>query len=117
MSTAQTKPAGSQPRLGSRTPDDRLATALRRLRWPAVIAWLIAIVALSPLAVSLPSATSDTLSAYLPAAAASTKVATAQEAAARAAAHTRGQLETSQATAIFASSGRLTAARALDPAD
>jgi RND superfamily putative drug exporter len=112
MSTAQTQPSGKQARPGPRTPDDRLATALRRLRWPVVIAWLLAVVALSPLSSTLSSATSDTASAYLPASAASTKVALLQEAAAQAAAHAGGRLETSQATVIFASDTELTASDA-----
>ena len=53
---------------------------LRRLRWPVVIAWLLAIVALNGLSSSLPTATDDTASAYLPAAATSTKVALLQQA-------------------------------------
>ena len=40
MTHAQTAARARAPR----TPDDRLATALRRLRWPVVIAWIIAIV-------------------------------------------------------------------------
>jgi RND superfamily putative drug exporter len=112
MSTAQTQESGKQAQLGSRTPDDRLATALRRLRWPVVIAWLIAIVALNPLARTLSSATDDTASAYLPASAASTRVALLQVAAARAAAHAGGHLETSQATVIFTRNSGLTASDA-----
>lgn len=86
MSTDQEIPAGKRSRRGPRyrrprTPDDRLATWLRRLRWPAVICWLIAIVALNPLSGSLSKVTNDTASAYLPASAASTRVAEMQEAA------------------------------------
>jgi RND superfamily putative drug exporter len=62
------------------TPPDRLAALLRRLRWPVVMAWLLATVALSWLSGSLPEATNDTASAYLPAAAASTRVALLQQA-------------------------------------
>ncbi len=36
-----------------RTPDDRFATVLRRLRWPVVIVWLLAIVLLNGLSSSL----------------------------------------------------------------
>lgn len=46
-----------------RTPDNRLATALRRLRWPVVIAWIIAIAALNGLSGSLSKATDDSASA------------------------------------------------------
>ena len=104
MSTAQTQGTGTPPQRGSRTPDDRLATALRWLRWPVVVAWLIAIVALIPLARTLSHATSDTASAYLPASAASARVARLQ-----APPHAGGHLETSQATVIFTRSSGLTA--------
>ena len=60
---------------------DRLATWLRRLRWPMVIVWVIAIVLLEPLASGLSKVTDDTASAYLPASAASTRVAELQQAA------------------------------------
>jgi putative drug exporter of the RND superfamily len=61
-------------------PVSRTQKLLRRLRWPVVIAWLLAIVALNGLSSSLSEATNDTASAYLPAAAASTKVALLQQA-------------------------------------
>ena len=95
---------------GARTPDDRFATWLRRLRWPVVIVWILAIVLLYGLSSSLSKATNDGASAYLPASAASTKVVLLQQAAARAASHTSGQPETNAAIAVFASSGPLTAA-------
>jgi RND superfamily putative drug exporter len=94
---------------GARTPDDRFATWLRRLRWPVVIVWILAIVLLHGLSGSLSKATNDGASAYLPASAASTKVVLLQQAAARAASHTSGQPETNGAIAVFASSGPLTA--------
>ena len=94
-----------------RTPDDRLATALRRLRWPVLIAWILAIVALNGLSGSLSKVTNDGASAYLPASADSTRVVLLQEAAARAAAHTGGQPETDTAIVVFArDDGTLTAA-------
>ena len=96
---------------GARTPDDRFATWLRRLRWPVVIVWILAIVLLYGLSSSLSKATNDGASAYLPASAASTKVVLLQQAAARAASHTSGQPETNTAIAVFASSGPLTADR------
>jgi len=68
---------------GARTPDDRFATWLRRLRWPVVIVWILAIVALHGLSGSLSKVTNDGASAYLPASAASTKVVLLQQAPAR----------------------------------
>jgi len=93
-----------------RTPDDRFATALRRLRWPVVIVWILAIVVLNGLSSSLSKATNDGASAYLPASAASTKVVLLQQAAARAAAHTSGQPETDSAIVVFVDNGGLTPA-------
>jgi len=92
--SAQTTRRGSR---AQRTPDDRFATALRRLRWPVVIVWLILIVALDPLSSSLSKATNDTASAYLPSSAASTKVALLQEAQ-----RGPGQPETNAAIVVFA---------------
>ncbi|MCL2582783.1 MAG: hypothetical protein FWE35_10040 [Streptosporangiales bacterium] len=66
-------------RRGPRTPDDRLATWMRRLWWPVVILWLLAIVLLDPFASALSKATNNTASAYLPPAAQSTKVVNLQE--------------------------------------
>ncbi len=102
-------------RRGPRTPGDRLATTLRRLRWPVVIVWILAIVALNGLSSSLSKATNDGASAYLPASAASTKVVLLQQAAAqataRAAGHTSGQPETDTAIVVFArGNGSLTPA-------
>ena len=94
-----------------RTPDNRFATWLRRLRWPAVIMWLLAIVLLHGLSGSLSSVTNDTASAYLPSSAASTKVALLREAAAEAAAHTSSRLATNAAVVVFArDNGTLTTA-------
>jgi len=73
-----------------RTPGDRFATALRRLRWPVVIAWLLAIVALNGLSSSLSSVTNDTAAAYPPSSAPSTTVALLEAA-------QQGQLETNAA--------------------
>ena len=97
-----------------RTPEthgDRLATALRRLRWPVLIVWILAIVALNGLSSSLSKATNDGAAAYLPASAASTKVVLLEEATARAEARTGGQPETDAAIVVFArDNGRLTMA-------
>jgi putative drug exporter of the RND superfamily len=79
-------------------------TLLRRLRWPVVIAWLLAIVALNGLSSSLSKATNDTASAYLPAAAASTKVALLQQA------HRGGQSQTDTAIVVAARDSGLTPA-------
>jgi putative drug exporter of the RND superfamily len=88
-------------------PGDRFVTALRWLRWPVVVAWIVAIVLLHGLSSSLSKATSDGASAYLPASAASTKVALLQQAAE----HTGGQPQTNAAIVVFArDDGRLTPA-------
>jgi len=89
------------------TPGDPFATALRRLRWPVVLAWILAIVLLHGLSSSLSKVTNDGASAYLPASAASTRVALLQQAAA----HTGGQPETNAAIVVFATdNGSLTPA-------
>jgi RND superfamily putative drug exporter len=77
---------------------------LRRLRWPVVIAWLLSVVALNGLSSSLPKATNDTASAYLPAAAASTKVALLQQA------HSGGRSQTDTAIVVAARNSGLTPA-------
>ena len=93
------------------TQGDRFATALRRLRWPVLIVWILAIVALNGLSSSLSKATNDGAAAYLPASAASTKVVLLEEATARAEARTGGQPETDAAIVVFArDNGRLTMA-------
>jgi RND superfamily putative drug exporter len=79
-------------------------TLLRRLRWPVVIAWLLAVVALNGLSGGLPGATDDTASAYLPAAAASTKVALLQRG------HLGGRSHTDTAIVVAARDGGLTPA-------
>jgi RND superfamily putative drug exporter len=62
----------------SPTPD-RLATALRRLRWPVVIAWIILVVVLNGPANGLSAVTNNGASAYLPSSAPSTRVAELQQ--------------------------------------
>jgi putative drug exporter of the RND superfamily len=85
----------------------RFAAALRWLRWPVVIAWIVALVFLHGLSSSLSSVTNDGASAYLPASAASTKVAVLQQAAE----HTSGQPQTNAAVVVFADgAGTLTPA-------
>jgi putative drug exporter of the RND superfamily len=98
-------------RRAPRTPDDRFATLLRRLRWPVLILWLLAIVLLNGLSSSLSKVTNDGAAAYLPSSAASTKVVLLQQAAADAAAHTNGQLTTNAAIVVFVrDNGSLTTA-------
>ena len=83
------------------------ATALRWLRWPVVIAWIIALVLLHGLSGSLSNVTNDGASAYLPASAASTKVAVLLQAAE----HASGQPQANEAVVVFAGrNGALTPA-------
>jgi putative drug exporter of the RND superfamily len=97
-------PAGRQPR---RTPPaSRFGSVLRWLRWPVLIAWVLAIVVLHPLASGLSAVTSDSASAYLPPSAQSTQVAKVLQAAQRG----PGQPESDQAIVIFARPSGLTAA-------
>ena len=95
-------PVGSARARKPRTPGDRFATVLRRLRWPVVVAWILAIVLLHGLSSSLSKVTNDGASAYLPASAASTKVALLQQAAE----HKAGQPETNAAIVVFAAAHR-----------
>jgi putative drug exporter of the RND superfamily len=115
MDTSSMTPAhaGHPRKRAPRTPGDRFATLLRRLRWPVVIVWLLAIVLLNGLSSSLSNVTNNTASAYLPSSAASTKVVLLQEAAAEAAAHTGAgaQLAANAAIVVFArGNGSLTQA-------
>ena len=87
-------------------PEDKLGRALRWLRWPAVVVWLFAIVALNPLASSLSNVTNSSASAYLSSSAASTKVADLE----LAAQHQRGQPDADQVIAVFARQSGLTGA-------
>jgi RND superfamily putative drug exporter len=83
---------------------DRLATALRRLRWPVVIAWIILVVALNGPASALSAVTNNSAAAYLPSSAPSTRVAVLQQGAAA------GRTDVDQAVVVFARSRGLTAA-------
>ena len=87
-------------------PDDRLGRMLRWLRWPAVIVWLFAIVALNPLASSLSNVTNSSASAYLQSTADSTRVVELEQAAQ----HQRGQPDVDQMIVVFARRSGLTAA-------
>ncbi|HEU5418494.1 MAG TPA: MMPL family transporter [Streptosporangiaceae bacterium] len=82
---------------------DRLATALRRLRWPVVIAWILLVVALRGPASSLSAVTNNGASAYLPSSAPSTRVAELQQDAS-------ASTDEDQAVVVFARSRGLTAA-------
>jgi RND superfamily putative drug exporter len=80
----------------------RLASALRRLRWPVLIAWVLVLVALYPLARGLSGVTNGTAAANLPASAPSTRVVQLEQA--------PGQPDVDAATVVFARGGGLTAA-------
>jgi RND superfamily putative drug exporter len=82
---------------------DRLATWLRRLRWPLVLAWLVAIVLLNPVASGLGRLTNDGASANLPASAQSTRVVNLQVSA------QPGVAGSAEAIAVFARKPALTA--------
>jgi putative drug exporter of the RND superfamily len=86
---------------------DRLARTLRRLRWPAVIAWLIAIVFVFPIANSLSQVTNNTNAAALPASAPSTRVIALELQ--QASRQGPGQPQTDNAFVVFARSKGLTA--------
>jgi putative drug exporter of the RND superfamily len=87
----------------SATPD-RLATALRRLRWPVVIAWIILVVALNGPANGLSAVTNNGASAYLPSSAPSTRVAVLQQDA------PGSSTDVDQAVVVFTRSPSLTSA-------
>jgi putative drug exporter of the RND superfamily len=87
-------------------PTDGLGRSLRWLRWPVAIAWLLAIVALNPLASSLSNVTNDSASAYLPSSAASTKVAELEQAAQ----HRPGMPDVDPVIVVFARDSGLTGA-------
>ncbi len=87
-------------------PGSRFAGTLRRLRWPLVIAWLIAIIFLFPLANSLSRVTNDSNAANLPASAPSTRaIALELQQATR---HGSGQPQTDTAFVVFARGKGLT---------
>jgi RND superfamily putative drug exporter len=85
-------------------PTGRLARTLRWLRWPLLVAWLLAAVALYPLAHSLGSVANNTAAANLPSSAPSTRVLLLEQAA------ERGRPETDAATVVFARGKGLTGA-------
>lgn len=85
------------------TTTDRLARALRRLRWPVAVLWIAGIAALVPLASGLAAVTNDTAPANLPPRAQSAQVAELQQKAQRTSGHPVAQ----QAIAVFARPGGL----------
>jgi RND superfamily putative drug exporter len=89
-------------------PSGRFARTLRWLRWPAMFAWLIAVVLLYPFANSLSNVTNDTNAANLPASAPSTRVITLELQ--QAARNGHGQPQTDAAFVVFARDQGLTAA-------
>jgi RND superfamily putative drug exporter len=95
-------PAGR--RRGRPAPAGRPGRVLRRLRWPVLIVWLLAIVVLDPLAGGLSKVTDDTAAAYLPPTAQSTRVAEMQENAQNA----PGRPETDALSVIFVRPSGLT---------
>ena len=86
---------------GRPAPADRLASTLRWLRWPVVIAWVLVLVVLYPLAGSLSSVTNGTAAANLPASAPSTRVVQLQQ--------TPGRPGVDPATVVFARGADLSA--------
>jgi putative drug exporter of the RND superfamily len=86
----------------------RFARTLRRLRWPVMIAWLIAVVFAYPLANSLSHVTNNTNAANLPASAPSTRVIALELK--QASQQGPGQPQTDTAVVVFARSKGLTAA-------
>ncbi len=95
---------------GQPAPGDRLATALRRMRWPVVIAWVLAAVLLYSFAGHLSRVTNDSAAANLPSSAQLTQVASLQQSARNGQLQNgQNQAETDQAVAVFArGNGRLT---------
>jgi RND superfamily putative drug exporter len=103
MSTPPAVTRRQQRRLAS---SDPLARALRWLRWPVVVIWLLAIVALDPLAGSLSNVTNNSAAAYLASSAGSTKVFELEQAAQRG----PGKPDADSVIVVFARNGALTAA-------
>jgi RND superfamily putative drug exporter len=85
-------------------PTGRFAGTLRWLRWPLLVAWLLAAVALFSFAHNLGNVANNTAAANLPSSAPSTRVLLLEQAA------ERGQPETDAATVVLARSGGLTGA-------
>jgi RND superfamily putative drug exporter len=95
-------------RTGRPASASQFARTLRRLRWPVMIAWLIAVVFLFPLASSLSNVTNNSNAANLPASAPSTRVIALQLQ--QASRQGPGQPQTDAAFVVFARGKGLTAA-------
>ncbi len=85
---------------------DRFARTLRRLRWPVMTAWLVAVIFLFPLASSLSHVTNDSNAANLPASAPSTRVIALELQ--QGTRHSPGQPQTDTAFVVFARGKGLT---------
>src|SRR5580693_1598992 len=83
-------------------PAGRFARILRLLRWPVVIVWLVAVVALYPAAHTLSNLANGTAAANLPSSAPSTRVVELEQG--------PGQPDVDQATVVFVRSAGLTPA-------
>ena len=97
----------SEPRVAERrrsrpAPASRLARTMRLLRWPMVIVWLVAVVALYPAAHTLSDLANGTAAANLPSSAPSTRVVELQQG--------PGQPDVDQATVVFVRGTGLTPA-------
>ncbi|HTZ26921.1 MAG TPA: MMPL family transporter [Streptosporangiaceae bacterium] len=96
------EPHVAEGRRSRPAPADRLARILRLLRWPVVIVWLIAVVALYPAAHTLSNLANGTAAANLPSSAPSTRVVELEQG--------PGQPDVDQATVVFVRSTGLTPA-------
>jgi putative drug exporter of the RND superfamily len=95
----------SEPHVAERrrsrpAPADRFARAMRLLRWPVVIIWLVGVVTLYPAARTLSSLANGTAAANLPSSAPSTRVVELQQG--------PGQPDVDQATVVFVRNAGLT---------
>ncbi len=95
-------PPVAERRRTSPAPASRLARIMRLLRWPVVIVWLLAVVALYPSAHTLSSLANGTAAANLPSSAPSTRVVELEQG--------PGQPDVDQAIVVFARGTGLTAA-------
>ena len=92
----------AERRRSRQAPASRLARIMRLLRWPVVIVWLLAVVALYPAARNLSNLANGTAAANLPSSAPSTRVVELQQG--------PGQPDVDPATVVFVRGGGLTAA-------
>ncbi len=99
-----------RPRTGRTASPDRLARAMRWLRWPVVGLWLIVIVLIHPLASTLSQVTNDSAAANLPSSATSTKVIQLQQGGTG---PNQNRPQSDQVVVVFANRHGLTAADAI----